>query len=286
MKIAISPCPNDTFIYESLVREDARDGGSVQFLDIAELNALAERDDGPDLLKVSCAAAPRFLRHYRILPAGGAFSDAIGPLVLHAPVRPLHPDSSSIVGLPGFGTSAHILWRAWLAHSGLPVPRETFLRFDLLPGAVARGDIHAAVVIHESRFTFQKSGLAEVVDLGRFWDETRHLPVPLGCLLARRTLGDAFAMTVLERVRRSLDDARARREPSTPWIRSLAQELDPEVIRKHIEAYVTHRSRDCGEDGLRAMESLWDLAETHLGDAGAGKELRRTALEELRSLLR
>ncbi len=286
MKIAISPCPNDTFIYESLVHEDARDGGTLEFLDIAELNALAERDDGPDLLKVSCAAAPRFLRRYRILPAGGAFSDAIGPLVLHAPARPLHIDSSSIVGLPGFGTSAHILWRTWLSHSGMSVPRETFLRFDLLPGAVARGELDAAVVIHESRFTFQEAGLAEVVDLGRFWDETHHLPVPLGCLLARRSLGDAFALGALERVRRSLDDARARPEPSTPWIRSHAQELDAEVIRKHIEAYVTPRSRDCGEDGLRAMETLWDLAETHLGDAGAGRETRSSALEELRSLLR
>lgn len=206
--------------------------------------------------------------------------------MLRSPARPLSLDSSTTVGLPGFGTSAHILWRTWLSHKGLPVPRETFLRFDLLPGAVVRGGIDAAVVIHESRFTFQEAGLAEVVDLGRFWDETHHLPVPLGCLLVRRSLGDAFAANALERVRRSLDDAWARSEPSTPWIRSHAQELEPEVIRKHIEAYVTPRSRDCGEDGLRAMETLWDLAETHLDDAGAGREQRKLALEELRSLLR
>lgn len=286
MRIAISPCPNDTFIYESLAREDARCGGSVEFLDIAELNALAERDDGPDLLKVSCAAAPRFLHRYRILPAGGAFSDAIGPLVLRSPSRALQFDASTVVGLPGSGTSAHILWRTWLAHSGLPVPRETILRFDLLPGAVASGDLDAAVVIHESRFTFLEAGLAQVVDLGRFWDETRHLPVPLGCLLVRRSLGAAFAEDALASVVRSIDDAWARQELSTPWIRSHAQEMDSEVVKSHIRAYVTPRSRNCGEDGLRAMQSLWDLAQIHLGDAGANENQRRNALDELRSLLR
>jgi len=285
LRIAISPCPNDTFIYEALVREDERNGGSVEFLDIAELNAFANRPDGPDLLKVSCAAAPRFLDHYRILPAGGAFSDAIGPLVVRSGKREhlLVPDAQ--VGLPGYGTSAHILWRAWLAAKGLEVPRELFLRFDLLPGAVASEEIDAAVVIHESRFTFLEAGLAEIDDLGRFWDRTWSLPVPLGCLLVRRSLGEDFAREALVRVRNSLDEAWRRPDATTPWIRSHAQEMDPEVLHRHISAYVTARSRDCGAEGLQAMETLWNLAQTHLGDAGASELRRQKALAETRQLL-
>lgn len=285
MKIAISPCPNDTFIYESLVHENALAGGSVEFLDIAELNALAGRDDGPDLLKVSCAAAPRFLDRYRILPAGGAFSDAIGPLVVRSSRRTAPLDARSIVGLPGHGTSAHILWRTWLAARRIDVPEERFLRFDLLPGAVDRGDVDAAVVIHESRFTFQDAGLAEIDDLGRFWDRTLSLPVPLGCLLVLRSNGEEFARKALARVRASLDTAWSRPETTTPWIREHAQEMEPHVLRQHIDAYVTGRSRDCGADGLEAMEQLWNLAQIHLGDAGASLSVRSGALSEARSLL-
>lgn len=284
MRIAISPCPNDTFLYESLVAETTRQGGAVQFLDIAELNAFADQDDGPDLLKVSCAAAPRFLERYRILPAGGAFSDAIGPLVVRAAAANPVLGATAQVGLPGRGTSAHILWRAWLSSRGVDVPAERFLRFDRLPAAVARGEIDAAVVIHESRFTFRAAGLAEIDDLGRFWDRSCGLPVPLGCLLARRSRGEAFAREAYARVQESLDRARERTDVATPWIREHAQEMDDAVLRQHIEAYVTARSRDCGEEGAAAMRRLWDLAEAHLGTGGADPDLRERALDELLEL--
>jgi len=287
MKLAISPCPNDTFIYEALVRDEAASGaGSVAFLDIAELNELARSPDGPDLVKVSCASAPRFLEHYTILPAGGAFSDAVGPLVVRGRDRLGGlPSSTDSVGLPGPGTSAHILWRTWLEARGLSAPEESFHRFDLLPSACARGDLDFAVVIHESRFTFRESGLEETQDLGRFWDETTHLPVPLGCLLCRRDRGEAFALEALEKVRASLREAWSRPEPTTPWIRSHAQEMEPSVQRQHIATYVTSRSLDCGEDGLAAMERLWTLAERHLADAGASPDRRRAALDEARRRL-
>lgn len=287
MNLAISPCPNDTFVYEDFVRRLEAEGGTTTFLDIAELNALSEHPDGPDLIKVSCAAAPRFLEHYRILPVGGAFSEAVGPLVVRsAASSALLPDASSVVGIPGPGTSGHILWRSWLESQGLGVPRERFLRFDLLPEACASGELDFAVVIHESRFTFREAGLAEVQDLGRFWDHTHHLPVPLGCLVCRRDRGEEFARESVARIRASLLDAWSRSEPTTPWIGSHAQEMSPEVQRLHIATYVTERSLDCGEDGLAAMERLWRSAESTLGPSGISMDLMRRSLDEARSLLR
>lgn len=284
--LAISPCPNDTFVYEDFVRRLESAGGRTTFLDIAELNALADHPDGPDLIKVSCAAAPRFLEHYRILPVGGAFSEAVGPLVVRSASRPgLLPEASSVVGIPGPGTSGHILWRHWLSHRGLAVPTERFLRFDLLPEACARGEVDFAVVIHESRFTFQDAGLEEVQDLGRHWDETHHLPVPLGCLVCRRDRGEAFAQEAVARIRASLQDAWSRTEPTTPWIASHAQEMSPDVQRQHIATYVTPRSLDCGPEGLAAMELLWRLSEASLGPSGISASLMHESLLEARSLL-
>lgn len=282
MRIAISPCPNDTFIHEEFVREELAAGGHLEFLDIAELNALAANPDGPDLVKVSCAAAPRFLEHYTLLPAGGAFSQAVGPLAVRTGTHDVH---AKTVGLPGPGTTAHLLWRLWRATQASPPLQESFHRFDLLPDLCARGVIDVAVVIHESRFTFQDAGLQEVQDLGKFWDETTGLPVPLGCLMVRRDRGSAFATAILERVRSSLRSAWSRTEPTTPWIREHAQEMSPDVQRQHIATYVNQRSLDCGEDGLAAMARLWEVAREHMGECGASDKQCLQALDEARSLL-
>jgi len=282
MRIAISPCPNDTFIHEALVRDELASGGRLEFLDIAELNALASDPDGPDLVKVSCAAAPRFLERYTLLPAGGAFSRAVGPLAVRSATRGGPFES---VGLPGPGTTAHLLWRFWCSRQDFPPPAESFHRFDLLPGLCAGGQVDVAVVIHESRFTFQDAGLVEVQDLGRFWDAATGLPVPLGCLMVRRDRGQAFASETLERVRTSLRSAWSRPEPSTPWIRSHAQEMSEDVQRQHIATYVNELSLDCGEAGLQALARLWDLSQSQTGSCGASEEARRRALDETRGLL-
>lgn len=286
MNLAISPCPNDTFVYESFVRGLEAEGGTTTFLDIAELNALANHPDGPDLIKISCAAAPRFLDRYRLLPVGGAFSEAVGPLVVRSSTSPRNlPVAGSIVGIPGHGTSGHILWRHWLRSMGLPVPQERFLRFDLLPSACASGEVDFAVVIHESRFTFREAGLSEVQDLGRHWDSNHHLPVPLGCLVCRRDRGEAFAKESVERIRESLRSAWSRPEPTTEWIGRFAQEMSPEVQRLHIATYVTSRTMDCGEEGLGAMDLLWRLSQSELGPSGVSTTLLQESLDEARSLL-
>ena len=165
-RLAISPCPNDTFLFEGLVDSLREGGGAVEFLDIAELNALSGSDDPPDVIKVSCASVPLFLPRFRILRCGGAFADAVGPLVLTLP----QPEGEGVL-LPGWRTSAHILWRLWCDRKGVAVPFEEFERFDRIPTAVATGRFRRGVVIHESRFTYRDLGLVEEVDLGRFWDE-------------------------------------------------------------------------------------------------------------------
>lgn len=257
IRLAISPCPNDTFLFEGLVGQVLSSGGSVDFLDIAELNALAASDDPPDVIKVSCASVPRFLPRFRLLRCGGAFADAVGPLVLRKP----SPEGEGVL-LPGWRTSAHILYRKWLQATGQPVPHEAFDRFDRIPAAVAAGRTRHGVVIHESRFTYRDLGLEEVVDLGRFWDTETATPVPLGCVLVRVDRDIAFAREVARSLVEWGRSAFERTEFVTPFVSLHAAEMDLDVQRLHIRTYATPRSLDCGEDGLRALDSLWDCAES------------------------
>ncbi len=274
IRLAISPCPNDTFLFEGLVGDLLAQGGSVQFLDIAELNALHSLGNPPDVIKISCASAPLFLDRYRLLRCGGAFADAVGPLVLQHPQK-----LGAGVVLPGWRTSAHILWRFWRDEMNLGTMEEEFHRFDQIPPLVATGRFLRGVVIHESRFTFGEMGLVAEADLGAFWEQRTRCPVPLGCLVVRKDRGEAFARDIAQRIVESAQQALDRQDPVTPFIASHASEMSPEVQRRHIQTYVTKRSVDCGVEGLQSLEQLWTLAETKIAPWSLDSQARRSAID-------
>lgn len=279
MILAISPCPNDTFLFEGLhgalpgLFPDERH--ETRFLDIAELNAWAAQSDGPDVIKVSCASVPPLLRSYRLLPCGGAMGEGCGPLLLRRPGT----TALSRVALPGRLTTAHVLFRHWLEGQDLS-PSEEILRFDRIAPALLAGTHDHGVVIHETRFTFAAMGLEQAVDLGEHWESSTGSPIPLGALLVRRDHGEEFARSVVKAVRKSLDEAWARPEPITPWIASHAQEIDPEVQRAHIATYVTSYSRDIGQRGLDALRVLWQVAGRIASEGWPAPEVLADALEE------
>lgn len=278
VRLAISPCPNDTFLFEGLVQKLSDAGGSVRFLDIAELNALHDAADPPDVVKISCASAPLFLDRFRLLRCGGAFADAVGPLVLRRPGGARGADAA--VALPGWRTSAHILWRHWRDRTGIGELPEEFLRFDRIPAAVAGGRYGRGVVIHESRFTFADLGLEAEVDLGKHWDEQTRCPVPLGCLVVRRDRGEAFARAIATAISAHAVAAFERPDPVTDFVSAHAAEMSREVQALHIETYATRRSVDCGQEGLEALRLLWDLAETSIAPWPLERSVRDQALAE------
>src|SRR5262249_59875724 len=73
MKIAFSPCPNDTFVFHAWVHGlvDGAPPAEVTYADIDVTNTTAERGEF-DVVKVSYAALPWLLDRYALLPSGGA----------------------------------------------------------------------------------------------------------------------------------------------------------------------------------------------------------------------
>src|SRR6185295_15442735 len=123
--------------------------------------------------------------------------------------------------------------------------------------AVARGEVDAGLIIHESRFTYADHGLVKVVDLGEWWERETGLPIPLGGILARRDLGKATIRAVDKALRRSVEHAFIAPEASWAYVRAHAQELDDTVIQQHIDLYVNELSVDVGEEGERAIRELF-----------------------------
>jgi 1,4-dihydroxy-6-naphthoate synthase len=139
--------------------------------------------------------------------------------------------------------------------------RLKFMPFHEIMPSVIAGEVAAGVIIHESRFTYQESGLVKLLDLGEWWEETTGFPIPLGGIVARRSLGRE-AIALLDRaLADSVAHAFANPGAATAYIRSHAQEMSDEVCAAHISLYVNDFSVDMGAEGQKAVACLIERAE-------------------------
>lgn len=259
LSIAFSPCPNDTFVFHALVHGlvPATPEFEVTYADVDVTNSAA-RLGTFDLIKVSYPVVPSLTDQYELLPCGGALGRGCGPLVLiRQGLRSVsesggHGLSGLRVAIPGELTTAYLLMRLWSRQA--PPASVTVVPFNKIMEAVAAGHFDAGLVIHEARFTYQKYQLKALVDLGEWWESTTGLPIPLGAILARRASVDAAVAT--EWVRNSVRYALAHPLVSQGFVLSHAQELDPEIVRRHIELYVNQYTVDLGEEGRAAVSAL------------------------------
>lgn len=264
MNIAFSPCPNDTFIFHAWVHGliPGAPKLDVTYADIDITNSLAASSTGPDVLKISYAALPWVLSEYALLPCGGALGRGCGPLVLTANQAGSDMGPAALAGkrvaVPSERSTAYLLFRLWAAQQ-VPggVGEIIVMPFHEIMPAVRDGSIDAGLVIHEARFTYPAYGLKLMADLGSWWESDTQLPIPLGAIIARRSM-DLEAITGW--IRASLRYAWANPKASQEYVLQHAQELSTEVANAHINLYVNEFSENLGEKGYEAITALLSRA--------------------------
>jgi 1,4-dihydroxy-6-naphthoate synthase len=189
------------------------------------------------------------------VPAGAALGRGCGPLVVvrdEASAAGLEELAGKKVAVPGMATTAHLLLRRFAPTSAIALP----MRFDRIMPAVARGEVDAGVIIHEGRFTYREHGLVQIADLGELWESETDLPLPLGVICARRDLDERVYRSFARALRASIEYAFADPLASRDYVSALAQELEPEVCRRHIELYVNEYSLELASQGEAAIVRL------------------------------
>jgi 1,4-dihydroxy-6-naphthoate synthase len=269
LRIAYSPCPNDTFVFDAWAhgRVPGAPALDVTFADIDITNGMAERGEF-DVLKVSYAVLPYVLDSYALLPCGGALGRGCGPLVLTREAgaggtAPLEPGrgpgglTGRTVAVPSERSTAYLLFRLWAAET-VPggVGEIVVMPFHEIMPAVRDGKVDAGLVIHEARFTYQNYGLHKLADLGEHWERTTGLPIPLGAIIARRSLGEERLRALADAARASVRAAWDDPEASRGYVLEHSQEMDPGVADQHIGLYVNEFTADLGEDGYAAVRGL------------------------------
>ncbi|MEH6378441.1 1,4-dihydroxy-6-naphthoate synthase [Streptomyces sp. KLMMK] len=258
LKIAYSPCPNDTFVFDAWAhgRVPGAPALDVTFADIDVTNAMAERGEF-DVLKVSYAVLPWVLDEYALLPAGGALGRGCGPLVLTREAGSPASLAGRTVAVPSERSTAYLLFRLWAA-AEVPggVGEVVVLPFHEIMPAVRDGKVDAGLVIHEARFTYGNYGLHCLADMGEHWEDTTGLPIPLGAIIAKRSLGAERLRELAEAARTSVRMAWDDPAASRPYVLEHAQEMDPKVADQHIGLYVNEFTAGLGENGYAAVRGL------------------------------
>lgn len=260
LKLGISPCPNDTYIFDAWVNGRLGPDAPVvdcRLEDVSTLNELAF-DYELDVAKVSFYAYGRLHDSYELLHAGGALGRGCGPLIVAgkpgiAPVQL----ASLRIAVPGPWTTANLLLSLYApsAHN------KTYISFDEIMPALAEGHADAGVIIHEGRFTYQNYGLSLIEDLGLWWEKATGHPIPLGAIIAKKELGPETLAAVESAIRASLQHARANPAAARAFMKQHAAEMDEAVMDSHIALYVNEYSLDFGPGGMAAIEHLLGLAQ-------------------------
>lgn len=252
--LGFSPCPNDTFIFDALVNKKIDSSGlefDVVLEDIQTLNEWSA-DGRLDITKLSFPAFFKNQQHYNMLQSGGALGKGVGPLLIAKKMVNVPDIRHCSIAIPGEHTTANFLLRFAFPDA----KNKTPLLFSEIEDAVAMGKFDLGVIIHENRFTYQQKGLIRICDLGEIWEQRQHVPIPLACIAARKTIPGDVQQKIGSLIKQSVEYAFSNYPAITDYTKQHAQAMDENVMRQHIELYVNNYSVDLGDDGRQAIGEL------------------------------
>jgi 1,4-dihydroxy-6-naphthoate synthase len=250
IEIGYSPCPNDCFIFDALVHKKINTNG-ITFKPILEdvetLNKWALQGK-LSVTKLSYHTLLYVSNNYALLKSGSALGFNCGPILI---CKNKNIDIKT-VAIPGINTTANLL----LSFAYPKLTNKKVMLFSDIENAVLNNEVDAGLIIHENRFTYQDKGLHKVKDLGEYWDDLIKAPIPLGGIVASKTLNESLRIEISNLIKNSIEFAFKNPNESMQYVKQNAQEMNEIVMQKHINLYVNNFSLDIGEMGTNAVKLL------------------------------
>jgi 1,4-dihydroxy-6-naphthoate synthase len=219
-----------------------------------------------DVAKASFHAAALLTDQTVVLPSGSALGFGVGPLLLAAQDETDPNQTTDVphsVLCPGQHTTASMLFKIFYAdaiNSGKVSLKQTLFS-EIMP-ELENKQADFGVCIHEGRFTWQDAGLACVEDLGTRWETETESPLPLGGILANRSLDSDLIERIQSGVQASIKWGLDHPEQTIPTMRKYAQEFSDEVLMQHVKLYVNQWTLELGEIGEQALHVLSEKAKS------------------------
>jgi 1,4-dihydroxy-6-naphthoate synthase len=264
ISLAYSVDADDAFMFHAIATGAVDAGGMVfthQRGDTAWLNRLAA-DGGADVVAISVGAYPQVADQYLLLPHGASVGRGFGPVVVAKQPMSLAALAGRRVAIPGPSTTAFLVLRLMQpAVVPVVVPIAPFSRvFD----ALDRGEVDAALLIHEGRLLYEQRGCVRVAELGEWWAAQTGLPLPLGVNVIRRGLGLATIRRVSQVLRGAIGYALDHRSEVIARIaaekRGDAALSESALLDRYLGMYANDDTQAMAPDVRTAIDTLFDRA--------------------------
>jgi 1,4-dihydroxy-6-naphthoate synthase len=224
---------------------------------VETLNNLA-REEVLDFTKISYGVLPLVIKNYIVMNSGSALGKGVGPLLISKKPVDFTEVEKYAIAIPGENTTAHLLFSLAFPNA----KNKVFKRYDEIEKSVLESEKVLGVIIHENRFTYMERGLHKIVDLGNFWEEKTSLPIPLGGIVGRRNIDENILMKVDALIKESMEYAFENYPLITDYVKQHSQEMDPSVMKKHIDLYVNPYSINLGKEGRNAIRKFINIYES------------------------
>ncbi|TXI33789.1 MAG: 1,4-dihydroxy-6-naphthoate synthase [Niabella sp.] len=257
LSIGISPCPNDTYIFDAIYNKKI-DCTPFEFQfyfeDVETLNKMSFEEKF-DCVKLSYAQYFNILSKYVMLKSGSALGSGVGPLLISNKHLNLDKITTCKIAIPGIHTTANFLFDYAFPNTDNKIE----IRFDKIENAILNNEVDAGVIIHENRFTYQSKGFKKLIDLGDYWEEKTSLPIPLGGIAVRRNLPQELKHKLANLIKQSIMYANTHNKSISNFVQNHAQEMDKDVMQQHINLYVNNDSLYIGAKGIQAVHKMKEI---------------------------
>jgi 1,4-dihydroxy-6-naphthoate synthase len=272
ISLAYSVDADDAFMFHA-VRAGLVDTRGMTFThrraDTARLNRIArggEKDGGidvvTDVVAISAGTYPDVAARYQLLPHGASVGRGFGPVVVARRALGTAALAGARVGIPGLTTTAWLVLRL-IQPAAVPV-EIPIAPFRGIFDALDRGEIDAALLIHEGRLLYPERGLHKVVDLGEWWLAETGLPLPLGVNVIRRALGAervrAVSAVLRDSIRFALDHRRDLIAALAAEDRGEPRLSDPALLDEYLGLYANADTLAFADDARVAIDVLFQRA--------------------------
>ena len=161
LKLAISPCPNDTFAFDAMLHKKIDVEGLEFEVDLHDIETLNNRgfQNKYDITKISFPAFYKLLDNYVLLNSGSALGFGCGPILIGKTIFKKFEIDNLKIAIPGKNTTANLL----LSIAYPNAKNKTEIIFSEIESKILDTTFDAGLIIHENRFTFEKKGLKKRV---------------------------------------------------------------------------------------------------------------------------
>ena len=257
IRVGHSPDPDDAFMFYAIAHEKIKTDGITFTHVIEDIESLNRRAFKAEL-EVTAVSAFAFFQvadKYALMPCGASVGDNYGPkLVSKNSVYPKELTGKKIA-VPGLNTTAYLVLRLFL-----PTFKLLVAPFDEILSLVEKGEADAGLVIHEGQLTYEKLGFKKVADLGEWFYESTHLPLPLGVDAVRKNLGRDVMRKVTKLLKKSIEYGLKNREEATAYALKFGRGIDAQTADQFVGMYVNDYTVDIGRKGKEALLVLQKAA--------------------------